>query len=303
MVESLIKGGAFDCTGMTRSTMLVNLERVVASVDAKRKEKQRKEESGQFDIFDILGASFVQKEEPFRYDYIPEYPTRETLIAEKEMLGMYVSGHPLAGYEEEFSTFTFNTSMIPSKKEDDFDHDVDYNEHVENQLSDNMEVTIGGIIANVQKKRTKSGGDMAIVLLEDMYDRIECVCVGRVMTTSKQFLENDKLVRIKGRLSIRDDSYSIFVSELKPWDLEEKEPVKEIKDDRILYFNLEKVEAFEFDDVISRIDSIISAHPGPNVVKFQLDKALHLYNKTICNPDVVAKELMGILGPDNIKIR
>ena len=219
------------------------------------------------------------------------------------MLGMYVSGHPLAGYEEEFSTFTFNTSMIPSKKEDDFDHDVDYNEHVENQLSDNMEVTIGGIIANVQKKRTKSGGDMAIVLLEDMYDRIECVCVGRVMTTSKQFLENDKLVRIKGRLSIRDDSYSIFVSELKPWDLEEKEPVKEVKDDRILYFNLEKVEAFEFDDVISRIDSIISAHPGPNVVKFQLDKALHLYNKTICNPDVVAKELMGILGPDNIKIR
>lgn len=304
MVESLIKGGAFDCTGMTRATMQVSLERLVATVDAKRREKQRKEESGQFDIFDILGSSFVQKEEPFKYDIIKEYPKRERLLAEKEMLGMYVSGHPLAGYEQEFSTFTFNTSMIPSHKEDEDEHDHnDYVEVQENPLHDNMEVTIGGLIAGVQKKRTKSGGDMAILVLEDMYDRIECVCVGRVMTTSKQLLVPDTLVRIRGRLSIRDDSYSIFVSELKPWELEEKEEVVEAKDTRTLYFNLEKVDPYHFDDVVNRIYTILEAHPGPNDAKFQLDRTIHKFGKTIGNLEAVQRELVGILGPENIKIK
>ncbi len=305
MVESLIKGGAFDCTGMTRATMQTSLDAIVASVDAKRKDKIRKEESGQFDIFDLLGDSFSEKEEPFKYHVTDEYPKRERLLAEKEMLGMYVTGHPLAGYEEEFSMFNFNTSMLPSKNESDEDeheHAQGYVEKEESHLENNMSVTTGGIIAGVQKKRTKTGGDMAIIVLEDMYDRIECLCVGKVMATSKHLLVNDTLVRIKGRLSIRDDSYTIMISDIQPWELEEKDEVEEVvKDTRVLYYKLEPedVDSDKFD----RINQILLAHPGPNDVKFQVASQLYINNIKIGDLETVQKELVGILGPENIKIR
>ena len=301
MVESLIKGGSFDCTGMTRLTMLTNLERIVSAVDIKRKEKQRKEESGQFDIFDFLGEDANKQEEPFVYTILDEYPKRKKLLAEKEMLGMYVTGHPLAGYEEEFKMFNFNTSMLPSKHEEDNDEDGEYVEKVESKLENNMNITTGGIIASVQKKRTKNGGDMAIIVLEDMYDRIECLCVGRVMTTSKQYLVPDTLVRIKGRLSIRDDSYTIMISELQPWDLAEKEEVVEVeKDTRVLYYKIEDEDFFG--DKLDRINQILEAHPGPNTVKFQHNRQVYLNTHTIGDLETVQKELSGILGPQNIKV-
>ena len=302
MVESLIKGGSFDCTGMNRCTMLSNLERMVSIIDTKRKEKIRKEESGQFDIFDFLGGDVGPKEEPFVYTMFEEYPKREKLLAEKEMLGMYVSGHPLAGYEEEFAMFNFNTSMLPSKKEED-----SYDEHTfvaneEPVLENNMNVVTGGLIAGIQKKRTKTGGDMAIMVLEDMHDRIECLCVGRVMTTSKHLLVPDTLVRVKGRLSIRDDSYTIMVSEITPWELAEKEEVKEVeKDSRILYYKI--VDEDFMGDKLDRINQILEAHPGPNEVKFQYNQQLYLNKFTIGDLETVQKELVGILGPENIKIR
>ncbi len=303
MVESLIKGGAFDCFNMTRSTMLVNLERLVSHIDAKKKEKQRKEESGQFDIFDILGDTFKQEEQPFQYDIIKEYPTREKLFMEKEMLGMYVSGHPLAGYEEEFKEFTFNTSMIPAKTDEDSEDGGEYQEKVESDLKDGMELTTGGIIASVQKKRTKNGADMAIIVLEDLYDRIECVCLQRVLNTSKQYLVPDTLVRIRGRLSVKEDAYSIFVSDLKPWALEEKEEVPEekIADTRTLYYKV--FDELFMDDRIDRINAIFAAHPGPNKAVFQYNRKLYENNLTIGDLDAVAKELAGIIGPENIIIK
>ncbi len=300
VIESLIKGGAFDCMGMSRATLMNNYERIIVSVDTKRKEKLRKEESGQFDIFDLLGQEFDVKDEEFKYDIVKEYSKRERLLAEKEMLGMYVSGHPLAGYEKEFGEFSFNTSMIPSKKDEDEDYAEDHTVKEESPLKDNMEVTTGGIIAAVQKKRTKSGGDMAIVVLEDMYDRIECVLLARTLQNAKQYLEPDTLVRVKGRLSIRDDSYSIFVSELRPWDLVEKEEV-EVKDERTLYYNLTDFDVMDEDKII-RIKKILEAHPGPNTVRFQYDGSLHDPGAKIGNLEAVAKELIGILGPMNVKI-
>jgi len=287
--------------------MQTSLDAIVATIDAKRKEKLRKEESGQFDIFDLLGGDFTQKEEPFKYHVTDEYPKRERLIAEKEMLGMYVTGHPLAGYEEEFSMFNFNTSMLPSKKETDedeheHDHTHTYVEKEETHLENNMSVTTGGIIAGVQKKRTKTGGDMAIIVLEDMYDRIECLCVGKVMATSKHLLVNDALVRIKGRLSIRDDSYTIMISDIQPWELEEKNEVLEVvKDTRVLYYKLEPEDVGS--DKFNRINQILLAHPGPNDVKFQVESQLYINNIKIGDLETVQKELVGILGPENIKIK
>ena len=164
-----------------------------------------------------------------------------------------------------------------------------------------MNITTGGIIASVQKKRTKNGGDMAIIVLEDMYDRIECLCVGRVMTTSKQYLVPDTLVRIKGRLSIRDDSYTIMISELQPWDLAEKEEVVEVeKDTRVLYYKIEDEDFFG--DKLDRINQILEAHPGPNTVKFQHNRQVYLNTHTIGDLETVQKELSGILGPQNIKV-
>ena len=304
VVESLIKGGAFDCFGETRATLMANYERVMADVDAKRKEKLKREVTGQFDMFSMFGEDDSVKEAPFKYDVVKEYSQREKLLAEKEMLGMYITGHPLKGYEKDFEVFNFNTSMIPRKRDEEDDDEggdmgVLSDEPV--LIQDNMEVTTGGILASVQLKRTKDGKEMAIVVIEDMYDRIECIMMSRAFAMAKNYLVTDSLVKVKGKLSYRDDECKIYVSELVPWDLKEREETEEVHDARVLYFNLTDADVAD-KDKLARIDKVLEAHPGPNVVKFQYQRALHEYKFTVGDLDAAGKELAGILGPHNVKI-
>ncbi len=304
VVESLIKGGAFDCFGETRATLMANYERVMADVDAKRKEKLKREVTGQFDMFSMFGEDDSVKEAPFKYDVVKEYSQREKLLAEKEILGMYITGHPLKGYEKDFEVFNFNTSMIPRKRDEEDDDEggdmvVMSDEPV--LIQDNMEVTTGGILASVQLKRTKDGKEMAIVVIEDMYDRIECIMMSRAFAMAKNYLVTDSLVKVKGKLSYRDDECKIYVSELVPWDLKEREETEEAHDARVLYFNLTDADVAD-KDKLARIDKVLEAHPGPNVVKFQYQRALHEYKFTVGDLDAAGKELAGILGPHNVKI-
>lgn len=303
-IESLIKGGAFDCFGLTRATLMCNYERIMTIADGKRKERQRREETGQYDMFSMLGEEEI-KEEPFKYDIIKEYSTREKLIAEKEMLGMYVTGHPLAGYEQAFKAFNFNTSMLPQQTNDDEDRDEDAPTETvreESSLEDNMNITTGGILANFQLKRTKDGKEMCIMTLEDLYDRIECIMMSRALANAKQYLKNDALVRIKGRLSVRDGEYKIYASELKPWDLAEiQETPVEVKVKVTLYFKLTDEDVIN-DNKMKRITNVLAAHPGDVDVKFQLDGKLYMHNLKISDPEIVKKELSGILGPQNVKV-
>ena len=233
-------------------------------------------------------------------------PNREKLLKEKEMTGMYLTGHVFDGYEKEFEIFNFNTSMIPRHSDDDEETDPEASEEIESAgepaISDGMDVNTGGIITKITLKRTKDGKEMAILSLEDMYDNIECIMLARALMLGKKYLEQDALVRIRGRLSYRDGECKIYVSELTPWELKEKDSSDIKPDARVLYFNLSDSDIAD-KDKLERINSVLNAHPGMNSVKFQHARKLHGHSAKVGNLEAVARELIGILGPENVKIK
>jgi len=290
-LESLIKGGAFDCFGQSRATMIANYEEIFTAVDRKRK----MDDSNQINMFDMLGTV----SDTIRYVVCKEYASREKLSMEKEMLGMYVTGHPLSGYEEDFKAFNFNTSMLPKNRDAEDEEEAVPDEESPDEtslLTDNMEIHTGGILADFTIKRTKDNKEMVVGVLEDMNDRIEMVIFARSLEKCKKYLEKEALIRVSGRLSLRDGA-KITVNDLRPWELalrEEAEPT----DTRTLYLRLRSGD----DNKFERVNRILESHPGKSEVKIQIDKKVYKHSVTIANLDVVEKELAAILGSENIKI-
>jgi len=249
MLESMIKGGAFDSFGLNRASLMGNYEPIMA--DAERKKKNV--DSDQFDLFGLMAEPEIEK---YKYYILKEFPAREKLKMEKEMLGMYLTGHPLTGYEKDFEAFNFNTSMMPKKRDEEEEEEGVESAEPASALCDGMDVTSGGILSDVTIKRTKDGKEMAILVLEDVYDSVEIVAFSRVLATCKQYLLKDSLVKIKARVGLRDGEYKLTLTDIKPWDLAEK--AEEPPEKRTLYINIKEVSALE------KIDAILKAHPGKN---------------------------------------
>ena len=193
-VESLIKCGAFD--GMHyRAVLLESYEKIIDGISS----QERNNVSGQFNLFDM---GVVEKKESFSYDYpkIPEFPKKELLAFEKEMLGLYVSGHPLEKYQDYLAKkTTINTldiaNFIENKQNDDY----------ESKVEDNMEVTVGGIISGKRTKITKNNEMMGFFKLEDFYGTIDAIVFPKVYLRLQNKIAEDVPVLIKGRLSLKED--------------------------------------------------------------------------------------------------
>jgi DNA polymerase-3 subunit alpha len=293
MIESLIKGGAFDCFNMNRATLLKNYERVVAAVENKKK----REESNQFDMFAMFGE---EDDKPFDYQFETETPLRQKLLEEKEMLGMYLTGHPLKGYEEDFAFFNFNTSMLPKKQEED-EEDAVAEMQEPSLLRDNMDVYTGGLLAEVAFKRTKDGKEFAVLTLEDMHDKIEVICFSRSLAVNKNFLIKDALVKIKGRLTLRDEQIKITANEIIPWELDEREMAEQTPENLILYIKITNENKLG----LPKINEILLAHKGAcKVVFFNAENKQYVDTDfKIKNPEAVKKELAGLVGVANLAVR
>ena len=312
MFESLVQGGALDSFNLTRSTLISNYDEVLAFTEAERKRK----DSPQFSMFDMLGTDASAS--TYKLVHMREYGLRDKLSLEKAVLGDYVTGHPLADYQEEFKEFSFNTSMLPKEKdegeeeadtviitakEDDADAPLDANAELTTAspttpiLMDGMELTTGGIISDVRLKKTKDGKDMSFAILEDFYDKIEIVLFPRTHDKYKHVMVNESLVKVKGRLSIKDDSPpSVSVSEIRTWALAEKE---ENTNKTTLYLNILPYN----EGNIARINEILMAHKGNRPVKMQIAGQLFTSEYSVNDPVIVSRELQGLLGGPNILIK
>ncbi|MDD4503577.1 MAG: DNA polymerase III subunit alpha, partial [Clostridiaceae bacterium] len=163
-VESLIKCGAFDCFHVYRSRMLAVYEKLMESIQGQKKSNVE----GQISLFDtmedaedILGNIYPE---------INEYPKRNLLSMEKEMIGLYISGHPLEEYKSELKALVTITTA-----EFVMDNETEVQEAGGNFELDGKRVTIGGIIVSVKQKTTKTNNMMAFVELEDLYGSLEII--------------------------------------------------------------------------------------------------------------------------------
>jgi len=222
-IESLIKAGAFDDFGKTRATLLASFEAIVDTINNETRNKME----NQVSMFDLM----EEKEENIekqKYSFIEkeEMETRELLGLEKEMLGVYISGHPLDKYRKSIEKKS-NISTINMMK---------INEEVEEfgeakSYKDGQSVKFVGIISKVKKKFTKKNTTMAFITLEDFYGSMEVIVFDSVYQKMSNVIIEDNIILVDGRLSIREDEpVKIVASNIKEFSEEERiEEQKEIK--------------------------------------------------------------------------
>lgn len=207
-IESLIKTGAFDCFGKTRSQLMA----IFSIMIDRCLERKKQAMSGQISFFgDIIDETKLIEDN--EVPNLNEFTNSIKLQYEKEIAGTYLSGHPLDSFMETIKHFTFDSSFIPSETVDDensfesennFDTLIRNEEEPYNGLKNGDSVTCGGVIANIKIIQTRSGGRMAFLGIEDLTGSFEVVVFPKVFDKFKDILITDTLIAIKGKFSLRD---------------------------------------------------------------------------------------------------
>ena len=196
-IESLIKAGAFDEFGQTRSTLLASFESIIDTIQ----NSARRSFKGQVTMFDLDAMESDDKEElKYSFTELKEYEDKDLLSMEKEMLGIYISGHPLEKIREQIIKATNIDTMKMKEIKEELDSTGSTTKY-----KDGQNVKYAGIISSVKKKYTKSNKLMAFVTIEDLYGSAEIIVFESVYQSAANLLTVDSIVLVEGRLSIRED--------------------------------------------------------------------------------------------------
>ena len=196
-IEALIKAGSFDSMGHSRQGLLMVYEQIIDQTVARRKEH----EMGVMSLFgepETASPAFDERV------VIPtgDFEKKQRLVFEKEMLGMYVSDHPLLGAETALRKKT----------------DCTLPELFEADVEDGARRTVGGVISGLQRKWTKKGDLMAVFTLEDLQGVVEVMVFPRTMTEIGHLLAEDAVVLIGGRVDKRDDTPKLIATDIEIFD-------------------------------------------------------------------------------------
>ena len=200
-VESSIKAGAFDGFGKTRATLIASFERIIDTIA----DEKNKGFTNQITMFDIANTEEEVKSMKYDFTELKEYSEKELLSMEKEMLGIYISGHPLEKYREEIEKKATINTMIIEEAESELQTNGECN------LRDNSSVKFVGIITKIKKKFTKSNKIMAFITVEDLYGSCEVIVFESCYNNASKILFEESIVSIDGRLSIREDKQDITI--------------------------------------------------------------------------------------------
>ena len=207
-IESLIKAGAFDEFGQTRKTLLTSFESIIDTIQ----NSARKSFKGQVTMFDLDSMDDENKEE-LKYHFYEreEFEDKELLSMEKEMLGIYISGHPL----EKIRDKIISLSNIDTMKMKEAKEEMDSTGYT-TKYKDGQNVRFAGIITNIKKKYTKSNKLMGFATIEDLYGTAEVIIFENAYLNASNILLKENVVLVEGRLSIReDDDVKIVAREIK----------------------------------------------------------------------------------------
>ncbi len=276
-LESLIKAGCFDYTGINRAPMLGIYDTLLDAESRQRKVRS----TGQLSLFDSAfgnTAAVVQED----YPDIPPFSYEEMLRQERDMTGVYLSGHPLEKYKSALKCLPDNTAAILESMD------------VSDSLAmDGRKVRIGGLLVQVDAKITKKGDQMAYMTLEDLTGQIECLAFPKVYRTFQPLLQADQPVILSGRLSAREDEDPRIV-------VESVEPL--IKHESIqgkLYIRVRSSQR-------TRTEQLLSLYPGKIPVYLNdpdQNKTFRAPESLWVNDDIALfTKLEELLGPANVRL-
>jgi hypothetical protein len=274
-VESLIKAGAFDLLGHPRRGLLAAFEQIIDVTIERRRERDRGVMSlfGDWDEGASVTSGFDER------CPIPdiEFDKGDRLRAEKEMLGLYVSDHPLFGVE---------TAL--KRKVDNSIAELD-------DLDDGAQVLVGGVVTGLARKFTKRGDQMAVFVLEDLEAAIEVTVFPRMLQEQGHKLEDDVIVAVKGRLDKRDESrFGLIAQDIQV--------LAGLAENAAASLRL-ALPSHALDELrIQRLKRILRDHPGDSVVLIELGrgKVLRLSDEFRVDIDRAVGELRMAFGHDAV---
>ncbi len=196
-IESLIKAGAMDSLGGLRSQYMAVYKGIMDGIGQAKKNNIE----GQMNLFDIAGDNSFQKTDDL--PKLKEFLPKERLAMEREVLGIYVSGHPLAGYEERFGRKVSCTSLSFQKTEDD----------EESRIEEGEKVIIGGMVMGVSVKYTRKNEKMAIVMLEDFHGAIETLFFPKAFERYGMYLKDEEVLLVRGRANVSADGKANVIAD------------------------------------------------------------------------------------------
>ncbi len=257
-IESLIKAGAFDSLGQPRKGLCLVFEEIIDHVLARRRE----EELGISTLFSVLAETPTDEsgglDEARRTIPDVEFDKSERLAFEKEMLGLYVSDHPLLGFEAALRLRTDATvrELLDQATAPDALADLG-----------GSSVVVGGVVTALNRRYTRRGELMATFVLEDLESAIEVFVFPKTMAEQGMRLEDDAIVCVRGRLDMREDVPKLVAMEITRPELTPSDEALE------LCVPLSSVS----ESVVARLKELVVEHPGPVPVHIRLgSKVLRL---------------------------
>jgi DNA polymerase-3 subunit alpha len=230
-IEALVKTGACDSFGQTRATLFAQIERTLARAASILSDKQK----GQSSLFGALEEKAPPM--PEAISNLPEWPQHELLAHEKELLGFYVTGHPLTPFVPILEKYALtNTSKL-------------------SELPNRSLTRIGGLIAAVQHSVSKkSGKPYSMVTLEDLEGSVQILCMNENYDKFRPLLEANKAILVIGEVNVGDDKPKIFPQEIMPLEDAPKKFTKQV--------HLRLHTAHLKPEQLNAVTELVAAHPG-----------------------------------------
>jgi len=286
-VESLIKAGAFDGMGCKRSQLL----RVCGTVIDNIADLRRRNVEGQIDFFG--GGETKAKSPKLELPDIPEFSSYELMSMEKEVTGLYLTGHPMDDYAAEAKS---NGAVPIGRIMEDFSK-----EEGNTQFRDDQLVTLAGVIVTYKTKTTKNNSLMAYIDLEDSTGSMELLVFQRVLTECGGYIKTNSPVLVTGRISARDDKApQLLCDNIRPLNasggIQTKPPETEEKK---LYIKLSAEECSEF----IKIKRVLNMFIGETPVVLYFEDTKKRKGTTCLLHEALIEELKSILGENNVVVK
>ncbi len=291
-IENLVKAGAFDSLGYKRKPLVSIVGTVLESITRADKDNV----SGQLDLFGGFSNDEEDRQESIPLPDVGEYTPREKMSLEKEITGMYLSGHPMDEYRDivrRAGVTPIGAVMVDFASDDG-----------PTQFEDGQSVTVAGIVSSTKTRTTKNNSLMSYVTLEDDTGVIETIAFQKVLDTSSAYLRDNCAVIMKGRISVRDEKEpQLMIDSVRPIeDIGAVEAVprpKKIPENATLWVKLKTRDCAE----LKRIELIMTMFPGrQQMIIYIADEKKKIGTRCVIHPALI-DELIEMLGEENVVVK
>ena len=290
-IESMIKAGVFDSLGDNRNTLLHSFEDVLDTISSDKKRAL----TGQVNMFDLAMSNNEKNDNLYKLKKVQELPKKELLLMEKEMLGLYVSGHPLENYKKYIDEYaTIKSSDLLYEESDEVSESV--------IKLDGKSVKLLGLITSVRTKITKNNEIMAFVTLEDLEGTINLIVFPKTYSGYKNIIVEDSIVKIDGRISAKEDEITVIMLKTEKFEVRNTKVIEDLNNkDLMIEINIPQNKTEYELQLLREFIKEISNRRGNVLVELRnnnISKTLPMYFD-----EMIYKKIQNAVGEENIRFK